>query len=507
MKVKAFFEKYGKKTAILTFVVLCVLAGGYFYLKSRQAQPVQKEEKAFTVKTMKVSPTGSDVYLNYSGLVQPEKMEQATVATVGEIAKINVKEGDKVAKGQVLFSLDTTTAQQQANAAYQSTRAAESAMNGAKTARDAAQRAYDAAAQTATQEQKDAAAKTLADATKTRDDLQKEIDRIDTLTQPQKAEVDTAQANLTQKQQEFDAAQEKANGEDATEEDQQNLETARQAVYDAQSQLDTKNLALVTEQEKLGRSQKVTQLTTANASVTTAQAEVDRLNSMGTGGGNIDTLKTQLDSANYNYESSKSAYESAKANYEVAKRSVDECTYRAQMSGKVVKMVGTEGGLATPLAPVLVVGSNAMVVQFGVSQSDMRDVKPGQKAIISISGTEYNGTVKDVTPIPDQTTRTYTTNVLINNAPVTLNLGEIAFVKISLGEKTGVWLPLSVIMNDGQDYIYAVENNRATRKNIVIADINNDMVRVTGLDDGAHIISEGMKTVKSGNLVHIMSEE
>ncbi len=62
-------------------------------------------------------------------------------------------------------------------------------------------------------------------------------------------------------------------------------------------------------------------------------------------------------------------------------------------------------------------------------------------------------------------------------------------------------------MNDGQDYVFTVENDRVVRKNVVITDINNDMIRVTGLENTTNIISEGMKTVKSGNLVNVISEE
>ena len=46
-----------------------------------------------------------------------------------------------------------------------------------------------------------------------------------------------------------------------------------------------------------------------------------------------------------------------------------------------------------------------------------------------------------------------------------------------------------------------VENQRAKRQNVVIKEISNDMVMVTGIDAGGLVISEGMKLVKTGSLV------
>lgn len=80
-------------------------------------------------------------------------------------------------------------------------------------------------------------------------------------------------------------------------------------------------------------------------------------------------------------------------------------------------------------------------------------------------------------------------------------LGELATVKINIGERSGIWLPLSVILNDGNDYVYVVEDGRAKREYVTVLEINDDQVLVEGTKAGEKIICEGMKLVRTGSAV------
>lgn len=80
-------------------------------------------------------------------------------------------------------------------------------------------------------------------------------------------------------------------------------------------------------------------------------------------------------------------------------------------------------------------------------------------------------------------------------------LGELATVKINIGERSGIWLPLSVILNDGNDYVYVVEDGRAKREYVTVLEISDDQVLVEGTKAGEKIICEGMKLVRTGSAV------
>lgn len=530
--------KINKKIVIISS---CVCVGALVFIiavsafKTKVTWVLPEEEKVYSVQVMNIRKSNNDVFLNYAGMVQPSKTEQVNFATIGEIKKIYFKEGDNIKKGDILVTLDDDDARQRQESSLQAMRAAEASRNSSKTTLDAATRAYDTGGKKATQAELDSAKKTLDTATAQRDTEKQDLDRINTICQPKRDAVTTAQQNADATQGTYNAAQANlatAQGEAAalqaeidklTVGDSQIaiLETKKKAIEDninntltpavtaAQTALDAANtdlrtaqLALIKEETDLQKIQKETQLQTSETQIVAAQAEYDRLKNQGTG--NNEALQSQLDTATYAHESAKASYDSAKSNYESATAAVEKCVYKAKEDGFVVKVIGTQGGMATPLAPVLVVGSFDLVAQFGVSQTDIREITPNLSAQIIINGETFDGTVKDVAVTPDETTRTYITNVAIANTPRDLYLGELATVNISLGERNGVWLPLSVILNDGQDYIYIIENDRATRKDIKIVDINNDLVRVTGLEDGGRVISMGMKTVKSGNLVTVV---
>lgn len=87
-------------------------------------------------------------------------------------------------------------------------------------------------------------------------------------------------------------------------------------------------------------------------------------------------------------------------------------------------------------------------------------------AQIQIGDKTFAGNIKSIDVTPDENTRTYATDVTVDTADPEVYLGELATVEINIGERTGIWLPLSVILNDGNDYVYVVENDRAKREYI-----------------------------------------
>ena len=80
----------------------------------------------------------------------------------------------------------------------------------------------------------------------------------------------------------------------------------------------------------------------------------------------------------------------------------------------MVTITTKEGAMANPLVPIMVIGSHEMVVNFGVSQADVREISAGMLAEITVNGNTYSGKVLDIGTLPDETSRTYSTNVSID---------------------------------------------------------------------------------------------
>ena len=505
---------YWKKITVAAALVLALVCGAvWFFMHGRdKAETVTAKEKVYPVKVIEVSPASHDIYINYIGLVQPQTLTQLTVPTIGTLETLFVSEGDEVSAGDVLARLDDSKVTDAAAQAKESMEAARSAMESARVARDEAQARYDSAETVNPDRQKEEAKKALDEAAGRRDAKQKELDDVNAACEPERRAVDEAAKRVENS---------RAAADKTREEYQKSLEDSvsgnvipekRQAWQDAESIWAAEQTGLVSAQnaltqkeQDLGKAQKETELAALKAEVQTLQQAYDTIDTSTqpsvTG---KDLLKYQLDAAELNYNSAVSSYNAAKSAYEMANGAVEDTVLVSPSDGYVVTITTKEGAMANPLVPIMVIGSHEMVVNFGVSQADVREISAGMLAEITVNGNTYSGKVLDIGTLPDETSRTYSTNVSIDSTDDGLYLGETASVKITGNEKRGVWLPISVILNNGEDYVMAVEDGRAAVRKVKITDISDDMVCVEGLEEGGMIITEGMKTVKSGGRVSIL---
>lgn len=544
-ELKTSLAAHKKAALALAAVLLAALlaCGLWFALRGSAAAPEsepQSAEKAISVRTIAVSPTSGDVALRYTGLVQPAELTQVSAATVGKVEKIYVSEGEAVSAGQLLVQLDDSDAARQAENYAQLRDTASRSLETAQRSYDRALADYEAA-RAGAPEGDLASARSRLDTARSRESAaQAEVDSINAALAAQQAAVDAAQR-------EFDAAQSAYNAAvaeqaaavaalseaeaalqaaiDAGETDLTALDeavadaTTRKTAADtaatdasatletARSNLTTARADLVQLQSSLGLAEAQAELTAAQSERAAAQTAYDALAAQGPDSAETRAQKERLDTAQTALDQAQTSYDNAQRNYETALEAIEDCKLRADADGYVVTVVSSEGSLATPLAPVLVLGSRGMVARFGVSQSDVRELAPEMPAAVTLDGRQYAGSILSIAVLPDEDTRTYPVDVSIGADFSEVYLGSMATVELQIGQRTGVWLPLSVILNDGEDYVYLVEDGRAVRRNVEIAELSNDMVLVTGVHEGGQVISEGMKTVRSGSPVEVLGAE
>lgn len=549
-ELKTSLAAHKKAALALAAVLLAALlaCGLWFALRGSAAAPEsepQSAEKAISVRTIAVSPTSGDVALRYTGLVQPAELTQVSAATVGKVEKIYVSEGEAVSAGQLLVQLDDSDAARQAENYAQLRDTASRSLETAQRSYDRALADYEAARGGAPAGDL-ASARSRLDTAKSRESVaQAEVDSINAALAAQQAEVNRAQQNFEQKQAaytqaeqtlaEATAACEQAKAAAAADpndpqladevqraqEQQDAAQAARDAAYvalegdgqdppvtlGARAELASARAALVQLQSSLGLAEAQAELTAAQSERTAAQTAYDALAAQGPDSAETRAQKERLDTAQTALDQAQTSYDNAQRNYETALEAVEDCKLRADADGYVVTVVSSEGSLATPLAPVLVLGSRGMVARFGVSQSDVRELAVEMPAAVTLDGRQYAGSILSIAVLPDEDTRTYPVDVSIGADFSEVYLGSMATVELQIGQRTGVWLPLSVILNDGEDYVYLVEDGRAVRRNVEIAELSNDMVLVTGVHEGGQVISEGMKTVRSGSPVEVLGAE
>lgn len=150
-----------------------------------------------------------------------------------------------------------------------------------------------------------------------------------------------------------------------------------------------------------------------------------------------------------------------------------------------------------------IVGGESQIATFGMIQDDVARVDESSvfRVEVTAGSNILRGELLGIDRIPDMASRTYQAKVEIFSLNQFL-IGELCEVNIYLDTITGVWLPIVYVQNDGQDYVYIVnDNNRIERRNLVMHELNDAYVRVEGLEAGERVVVVGNAFVREGQEV------
>ncbi|KZL89573.1 efflux RND transporter periplasmic adaptor subunit [Clostridium magnum] len=190
----------------------------------------------------------------------------------------------------------------------------------------------------------------------------------------------------------------------------------------------------------------------------------------------------------------------AKASYDSKVNLVQDASLTSDVDGYVVDVLCREGEMQSAGNPAVLLRSENQVVTIGLSSDDVKKVKTGTKSQVKINNDKVEGEIINIVQMSDKTSGTYSAEIKLLN-PIdnsTFYIGDTVKVYVSVGDKNSIWIPISSILNDGEDYVYIVENGHATRKNVTLGATNEGKVAVEGLKPNDNLIIEGMKNIKAG---------
>lgn len=237
----------------------------------------------------------------------------------------------------------------------------------------------------------------------------------------------------------------------------------------------------------------------AQSTYSFAQDNYDKMSELKESG----AISTQdLDRARLEMEDWRARFNNAEIDYRSKLNMLDDSILKADMDGIVVEVLYKVGENILPAYPVVVLRDKELELTMGISQNDLNLVKVGTPAKINVAGDIYTGKVKSIGQIPDGQTKTYKTTVALSDT--SLSLGMTAKITLELGNEKAIYIPINSIVNDGEDFVYVLDQNSVVHKKIIqIGRINNTKVQVTGLEKGDRIISEGIKNLQAGDKVSV----
>lgn len=494
------------------------LAAGILIPRSKAAAGTASSEDLTLARTVTLEKGSLDSTVGVSGVVRSNTVSTVTTALTAKVTAVNVAVGDKVKKGDVICTLDTTdldkqildkqTQLQDANKQLRDdlTRL-QGQLDRAKSARTQAQTTQDAL---------------VSGAAAARDNAKKALDPAQAALTAAKAQMDTANATIApyntaltnaQAARETAYAAWQAAGAKTQVSDTDTTAPAdytaylasEQAVKDAQdAQATAKN---VYSYDSISAAYAAAQTTysTLSEALTAAQAALDsatatRQSTLGEQDNTIADLAAQVTAA---AEKVKKGTSDSELQDLLEKRK--SATLTAETDGEVTELNVTVGSVPKD-AVAKIQSTTDLVLRVTISEADINRVSVGLPVRItadSISGT-VSGTLSRISPTADAgdssagaSTTGYSADIAIAD-PQGLHIGSKANGDIVLSSKSDVFtVPIDAVGvgTDGKSYIRSMQADGTTVNVPVTTGEKNDYsIEVSG--DG---LREGMSVLADAN--------
>ena len=221
------------------------------------------------------------------------------------------------------------------------------------------------------------------------------------------------------------------------------------------------------------------------------------------------------DSAKTSYDVAREAYNQAKAQYNVTANQLSYTNLYADTTGVVTNVAAEVGQVVgAGQAVVTVVSDGEKEVEIDVPENRLEQLKSAKTINVefwALPDLVLSGTLREVSPIADEVTRTYKARVSLSNPPDGLELGMTASVTLlnNTSSDRTIFIPLSAIYQTGDTPTVWVVDEKSVLKltKVTVGEFKDDKIQViTGLKDGDIIVKAGVHKLSEGLKVKTASE-
>jgi len=205
--------------------------------------------------------------------------------------------------------------------------------------------------------------------------------------------------------------------------------------------------------------------------------------------------------------------ESAKARLKQTENSLlstrlmlNETYIRSPLTG-VVAVKGMETGEMVREDSVIatVIDISKVYISINLGEREVQRISKGQKIFFTVDAfpdRSFSAVIETITPLLDAKTRTFEVKGISDNSRNELLPGMFSRAVIDTGKSIkGIVIPLSAVIKgeDGRSGIYIVRNGIVVRASIVTGKDMGDQVQITeGLKEGDRIVVAGINSVYQG---------
>lgn len=230
----------------------------------------------------------------------------------------------------------------------------------------------------------------------------------------------------------------------------------------------------------------------------------------------LDTLKKTKSIADQQYDQIKSAYEIAKNSFQFL---LENTQLKAPFSGIVSGKYFEDGEIysGSPIATVgkaaiiSIVQINQVKALIGVSSTYFPLINKGMKAEVKSElypDLTFNGEIYRIYPTIDNTTKTFTVEIAIQNSNLKLRPGMFSKINLNLGKGKGILVPnIALIKQTGTNDMFAFinKNNIATKMLVKTGRMIDDKIEILdGLNEGDELIIVGQNKLENQTPITIV---
>ena len=212
--------------------------------------------------------------------------------------------------------------------------------------------------------------------------------------------------------------------------------------------------------------------------------------------------KSDLDAMELKYNVSRSSYENL----------LENTVLLSPVDGVISARNYDKGDMFSLGQPIYTVEQITPVkLLVGISEVDYTKVHVGDKVDITVDafpGKKFQGSISRLYPTIDPATHTFTVEIVVRNADRMLRPGMYAKVTVLFGVNRSVVVPDEAIVKQvgsGDRFVYVLNADSTVTYTKVIPGrrMNYTYEILSGLDDGATVVTEGQVRLKSGIKVKV----
>jgi len=504
-----------KRWLVALIPVVLIGAPVAWRLYERQAQSAaeaaQRSARAGFAPTVSLAPVEvrdiTRIFKATGSVEAPLNVEIASKVT-GRIEYLQVREGDRVRKGQVLVRIDPSeieanVQQQQANLAEAQYRLAQAQLNQSPT---------NVAVNTQIRQQKASVLSATADLNQVRENSKAQLAAANAGVRDAESKVANARAAVQSAQANLDNATAKYNR--ILDLYKQGF-TAAQDVDDAKAAMKVQQSALDIAQGQLKSAIAQKEAAEQQASIVKTKGDAD----IAAARAKLDQAKAALEYANANsvqkpaYEQSLSALrasvDAARAALKMAQAKRADTVLTAPLDGVVTARYADPGAMATPGQPIIAVQFTKQIwVTIAVPEEISPKLHIGQPAKVTVDALPdrvFMGSIIQVNGAADPESRQLMARVILDNKEGLFKPGMYARVSIETDRvKSAISVPREAVQRDtAGPFVMVVDAaNKAMRRDVVLGAESPDRIAIEeGVRPGEKVVTMSASPVRDGQEV------